>query len=264
MFTQCICNVIYKNTEPKEWRLTGDGTWVTLALSALYQSSLLNQSVAQNYLMTPVKMSLSLAQLLVSVWQKYQHTWVFFLLNFRLALQPEKEPQQVRYERDSWGKIENPALLISIHIIHATGFGMSGDITVAHLMGLMKKSRLNYLYIFQGNGWPKESETVWMGRFSSHLAVADPFHAATESSAIPALCYVPSQGTFWKRRIHRDLSLKQYRRKKINHNFSSSIQKDEGKGKLGKGLACGHFLADSDLVQEMNQDLYPDQVIGYL
>lgn len=80
MFTQCICNVMYKNTEPKEWRLfiTGDGTWVTLALSALYQSSLLNQSVAHNYLMTPVKMSLSLAQLLVSVWQKYQHTWVFF------------------------------------------------------------------------------------------------------------------------------------------------------------------------------------------
>lgn len=95
----------------------------------------------------------------------------FFLLNFRLALQPEKEPQQVRYERDSWGKTENPALLISIHIIHATGLGMSGDITVARLIGLMKKSRLNYLYIFQGNGGPKESEIVWMGCFSSQLAV---------------------------------------------------------------------------------------------
>lgn len=120
----------------------------------------------------------------------------FFLLNFRLALHPEKGPQQVRYERDSWGKTENPALLISIHIIHATELGMSGDITVARLIGLMKKSRLNYSYIFQGNGGPKESEIVWMGCFSSQLAVTDPFHAATESSAIPALCYVPTQGTF--------------------------------------------------------------------
>lgn len=41
-----------------------------------------------------------------------------------------------------------------IHTIHARGPEISGAITVACLMALMKK------YIFQGNGGAKESEIV--------------------------------------------------------------------------------------------------------
>lgn len=65
----------------KDLRYTGDGTWDTLALSCLFQSTQVNMTTAltRPQLFNDLcKVSYLLAKLLVDIWQNYHCTLSFY------------------------------------------------------------------------------------------------------------------------------------------------------------------------------------------